>query len=265
MKMDIVIKDVTPEQASLLAKMLDSQALTKGSTVTITDPNGAAQQPIQRAPLEVVSGVGQHLGYAPSEEQAPTGAPPSDLDANGFPWNEKIHSGNQQKTAKGVWTRRRGVEDAIVAQVEGELRAAGFGVPLSTTISRVEQSLGIQPPAPPAPPSYAPPASQFMPPPYTPPAPVAAAPVYTPPAPPAYQPPPAAPVYTPPAPIDFNGLMQRISQLFSTQQITPDYLQSLTQRLSQAFNLPVNAITDIAANPAMIGYAFDMMRADGKA
>ena len=61
-------------------------------------------------------------------EDSPTEAPltaadvSKGVDADGLEWDERIHSGNEKMTAKGVWTRRRGVQDAqfdkIVAQIK---------------------------------------------------------------------------------------------------------------------------------------------------
>lgn len=264
MKMDIVIKDVTPEQAALLGKMLESEALTLGSTVTITRPQQTEHD--RNAALKEYAEKNQGGPVNCANEAPATVAPqnaPSDLDAAGFPWNEKIHSGNQQKTAKGVWTRRRGVEDATVAQVEGELRAAGFGQPsIADKLSRVETSLGIQPPVQHAP-SYAPPVATAQPAYVAP----AAAHAYAP-APQQYIPPQAPVQVAPVAPVtqDFSGLMTKISQLFSTQQITPDYLKSVQDRISAGFGgIVINAITDISGNPAMIDYAFQILKVDGKA
>lgn len=64
---------------------------------------------------------------------APTSSAPTstasvagiELDAEGLPWDKRIHSdAAERKTQKGVWKKRRGVQDALVAQVEAELRAA---------------------------------------------------------------------------------------------------------------------------------------------
>ena len=45
-----------------------------------------------------------------------------DLDAKGFPWDNRIHAGTKRKNADGSWTAKRGVDPALVAQVEAELR-----------------------------------------------------------------------------------------------------------------------------------------------
>lgn len=44
------------------------------------------------------------------------------LDAEGLPWDERIHSSNRKMTAKGVWTRRKNVDDAVFNSVVAELR-----------------------------------------------------------------------------------------------------------------------------------------------
>lgn len=46
------------------------------------------------------------------------------VDSAGLPWDARIHASTKTMTAKNVWTRRRGVEDSLVVQVEAQLRAA---------------------------------------------------------------------------------------------------------------------------------------------
>lgn len=43
-------------------------------------------------------------------------------DAAGFPWDNRIHSTSKEKTKKGCWRYRRGVEDSLILQVEAQLR-----------------------------------------------------------------------------------------------------------------------------------------------
>ena len=45
-----------------------------------------------------------------------------DLDAKGFPWDNRIHAGTKRKNADGSWMAKRGVDPALVATVEAELR-----------------------------------------------------------------------------------------------------------------------------------------------
>ena len=57
---------------------------------------------------------------APKQETAaPTVS--TEVDAAGYPWDERIHSSSRAKTTKGVWKLRRGVDKAIVKQVQAEL------------------------------------------------------------------------------------------------------------------------------------------------
>ncbi|QYW02509.1 RecT-like ssDNA annealing protein [Stenotrophomonas phage Silvanus] len=46
-----------------------------------------------------------------------------ELDSTGLPYDERIHSGSRSKTNKGVWTKRKGVDDATFNRVSAELRA----------------------------------------------------------------------------------------------------------------------------------------------
>lgn len=55
----------------------------------------------------------------------PTSPPPAGVivDKNGLPWDERIHSGGENKLNKdGTWRKRKNIPDATVAAVEAELR-----------------------------------------------------------------------------------------------------------------------------------------------
>lgn len=72
--------------------------------------------------------------------------PPSvtaNLDKNGLPWDERIHAGSRVKVADGSWRIKRGVDAALVAQVESELKAL-MAVPGPVAVLAA-------PPTPPAP------------------------------------------------------------------------------------------------------------------
>jgi hypothetical protein len=115
---------------------------------------------------------------------APTGVT---LDTAGLPWDARIHTGSRAMNADGSWRRKRGVDEATIATVEGELKAL-MSVP-------VEPASNVLPftPAPPPPPAE----------------PVAVA------APP------------PPPPTDpFIGLIERISSLVGAKAITMEQAQA---------------------------------------
>lgn len=85
---------------------------------------------------------------------APVVAPPTvnhvEVDKAGLPWDGRIHASTKTKTKPGLWTAKRGVESALVATVEAELRqimgaqAAPFVVgsvlqiPIAPSVTAVE-------------------------------------------------------------------------------------------------------------------------------
>lgn len=74
----------------------------------------------------------------PMTEVAPTnmgGAPGTaiELDAEGIPWDARIHAGSKSKIKKGTWTLKRGVDPALVAQVKAEL----LGTTTAATVAEV--------------------------------------------------------------------------------------------------------------------------------
>jgi hypothetical protein len=64
-----------------------------------------------------------------------------DVDARGFPWDERIHAGGKSLNKDGSWRYRRGTDEATIKQVEAELRDG-------STPARATG--GVLPPSPPA-------------------------------------------------------------------------------------------------------------------
>lgn len=64
------------------------------------------------------------------QPQAATTQPVSTVvrDAEGFPWDDRIHSSNKQFTGKGVWTKRKGVNEATHNNVKLEMHRNGLVV-----------------------------------------------------------------------------------------------------------------------------------------
>lgn len=46
----------------------------------------------------------------------------AELDADGLPWDERIHAGTKTKTQKGAWTQKKGVDATVRDAVLAELR-----------------------------------------------------------------------------------------------------------------------------------------------
>lgn len=213
------------------------------------------------------------------DETGDADAAPGSLDKNGLPWDERIHSTPAKLTTKGVWRAKRNVDAGLVAQVEAELRARA-AAPVSTAPQ--PQATPVQPtpapapapmPQPAAPAPVAAPQPGFVPPvtypPVATPAPQPAAPVAAPALTPA---PVAAPQPAAPVTLDFNGFMQKLSQLMAMQDangapwVDAAYLNTVCSRLSAAYQLPqpISAITELSVNQDWINYAIQLMQRDGK-
>lgn len=74
-------------------------------------------------------------------------------DSRGFPWDERIHSGNKTLNQDGSWKKRKNVPDATVASMEHELHVAGrtVGGQGSTPQAPAMPSAPATPPVPPVP------------------------------------------------------------------------------------------------------------------
>lgn len=69
-----------------------------------------------------------------------------ETDSAGMPWDGRIHASTRAKIAGGVWRLRRGVDDATVASVTAELRAAMAAPALHST---PPPAVTLAPPPPP--------------------------------------------------------------------------------------------------------------------
>lgn len=134
--------------AHFIADAATSTTAPGAATVTSAVPN-APQAPAQ-AP-----------GNAATVAAPPTGNPVT-LDKHGLPWDGRIHGEKKNQNADGTWRKRKGVDPALVAQVEAELRAVMAAAPaapiangVSTTVAAsapgawpIEQPATQVPPAP---------------------------------------------------------------------------------------------------------------------
>lgn len=165
-----------------------------------------------------------------------------ELDSAGLPWDERIHSGSKKKNADGKWKLRKNVDEMLVKSVEAENRGAAPAGELPAFLPNA---------APVTAPATVPATSVAN----------ATAPV----APPV----PASPIMAQPqAPLarDFSGLMLKISNLFATKQITPDYPNTIVARINAGFQIDsVKTLTDIVNDPRMVEYAWQCLEVDGKA
>ena len=79
----------------------------------------------------------------------PTGSPVGgvELDKHGLPWDSRIHAGTKRKNADGSWTAKRGIDPALVATVEAELRQV-MGAPGAAPLAQAPTPVAPIAPAP---------------------------------------------------------------------------------------------------------------------
>ena len=102
-----------------------AEALPTAPVVTeapTSPPPSIPASPPPAPPLEVAEA-------APTAPVAPSNpAPAVELDADGLPWDARIHSETRSKVVAGTWKYKRGVDPRLVEQVEAELRGV-MGLP----------------------------------------------------------------------------------------------------------------------------------------
>jgi hypothetical protein len=184
------------------------------------------QQELRYTPQEPLITV---AGWARSEEvpgalvpaaPASTAAASDELDAHGYPWDDRIHASSKAKNADGTWRQRRNLDPAIRETVEGELKDRGYGKAAPVPVVPPVEAAPV-PPAPPTPPAP----------------PVEAAPV-----------PPAPP--TPPAglpTITFPELMTRITTAVSNNTLSMSDIPAILTSTGVSGGLP-----GLAATPELI-------------
>lgn len=176
------------------------------------------------------------------EDDEPGQVATGDTDSTGLRWDERIHAGTKTQNKDGSWKKRKGVDPALVATVEAELRGAPAQPPAMTPIP--------MPTALPIPSMPANPTPEPIP------QPVAA---------PAPMPAPVAPAPAPAAdgPIDMMGLMSKIAQLSQAGTINAEYIAGLVSRMAQGSGEAIGQITEIAGKQHLIDYAVTIMKHDG--
>jgi len=135
---------LTPEEAAGLIALLavihpgavQSAALDKAATALGTGTVKPALTPMALADSLMASEsarvakidpaiTGEAPALTPAPALAPTTAPNgAELDAEGLPWDARIHSSAKGKLNNGTWKVARNIPADKVAQVKAELRAA---------------------------------------------------------------------------------------------------------------------------------------------
>lgn len=95
----------------------------------------------------------------PAAGQLPVVPPGPELDSQGVPYDERIHSGGRSKNKEGAWNRKRGVSEMEYARVLTEIMARkepAPAVPAPTAALPQVPAATQQPVVPPVPPTPAP-------------------------------------------------------------------------------------------------------------
>lgn len=153
-----------------------AQNVTITPVVNVTTERPAPPPPAARpeTPQDAAEALMRHeanrvAGAAPPppETGSDDGAvDPKSLDADGIPWDARIHSTPPKRNADQTWRKKRGLDEVTYGQVHAELQAAAGNLGTTTSPAAPNGSPTVEtPPAPPPPASNAPTASAAPPPP----------------------------------------------------------------------------------------------------
>ena len=109
---------ISTDDANELARLV---GFLNGSAALVKPDFVPAAAPLQPSSLQPAA---QQPAFVPPQPGALTVSVGTDVDSTGLPWDARIHANTKAKNADGSWRGRRGVDDATVAAVEKELRAA---------------------------------------------------------------------------------------------------------------------------------------------
>ena len=104
------------------------------------------------SPANAIDAEQQLVDTAPPPP--PPAATEGAVDSKGIPWDARIHSESKATVADGSWRKRRGVDDAVFAEVMAELTAGASGNDAAPPPPPAESDVPLAPTedAPPPPP-----------------------------------------------------------------------------------------------------------------
>ena len=100
-------------------RRIEAVSASDGPQLRIPTP---LTQPVSPEPDQPLMDIPEPVLIDPESDQALTDIPEPVLDANGLPWDERIHAGTKTKTADGSWKKKRGVDPDVLKEIEQELR-----------------------------------------------------------------------------------------------------------------------------------------------
>ncbi len=230
-----VLPHPAPTSAPFTAAVAPVPTAPEASTDSSPLPTAVFGQPVPMPP-------------SPAAIAAPPTASPVgvvEYDSKGMPWDGRIHASSKNKVADGTWRYKRGCDEAVIAQIEAELRAT-MGAPAVAAggATQVQAAGGTAPAFGPHPffdgTAAVPPV----------PAAVPAAPAVVPVAPaPVVAPPPAASVAVPVAAaagLTYESLIAALPARITSGELTATQLQEACEKFGVA------SIGSLAARPDLV-------------
>lgn len=232
------INDLTDTERAVLRMIVGDKQ------ITLTGPT-ATRQFIERlsafdgdapaapaAPVLAVTAPTAPIDLSKVQLPIPASA---ELDSAGLPWDKRIHSSSRAKVADGTWRKLRGVDDALVATVEAELRAVqAIPAPQTHLTPEAQDAAAVAqdaapaklPPVPPAPTTTLAAAEELR---------QHLVPV-----------PPAPPTPTPAVPLTFAELMKHVTPMLVAGKLPQNKLLAITAE----FGLP--HLAALGARPDLV-------------
>jgi len=121
------VEPATPARPRSEAVIQSPRPLTEAdvTTTVLSEPLtpeaafGGGASPFDPAGTQAAPSPIMPIGSTATSSASPSDV---DLDAEGLPWDERIHSSNGKKSANGVWMKRRGLNQLVEQKVRAELR-----------------------------------------------------------------------------------------------------------------------------------------------
>jgi len=220
-----------PTSAPFTAAVAPVPTAPEASTDSSPLPTAVFGQPVPMPP-------------SPAAIAAPPTASPVgvvEYDSKGMPWDGRIHASSKNKVADGTWRYKRGCDEAVIAQIEAELRAT-MGAPAVAAggATQVQAAGGTAP-------AFGPHPFFDGTAPAVPPAPVAPPPVVAPPPAPAV----AAPVAAA-AGMTYESLMLALPTKIVSGELSAQQLQQACEQFGVPSIAALQARPDLVAHVAAV-------------
>lgn len=199
-------------------------------TVTITDLDEASLYTLGHKLMDMTSTdvsietpeINPREDFAETSNEDVSG----EIDAEGLPWDARIHAGSKKKKADGTWTKRRNLDDAEYQAVKNELLSAPV---MSSPEELFQQPAVFIPPQ-----TFEQPATQI--------------------------PPTVQPSI---APNTFQSLMARVQSGAKNGTMNQEVLMYIVQQVNTQLGISAKNMMDFINNQKAIDICFDIMNTMG--